>query len=367
MKIIHCADLHLDSKMTANLDRARAKERKVEILNTFSRMVDYAATNSVEAILIAGDMFDTNNISALARNTVRDAIISNPGIDFYYLKGNHDRDNFLSSLDELPDNLRLFSDSWTSYNLEDHIVLSAIELTAANSGSYINSLVLDPGMLNIVMLHGQEAESTVKDKAEIINLKELKNKNIDYLALGHIHSYKEAPIDGRGVYCYPGCLEGRGFDELGTHGFVLLDVDGDSHRMDRKFIQFADRQLRQLDVDITDISTTSQIIERIDRMMESYPVGSRNLLKIVLTGNVDIECEKDTDYILKHYEPLFYFVKIDDESKLKINIDDYKYDGSLKGEFVRTVMASTDKGLTDAEKASIIRVGLQAIAGEEID
>ncbi len=366
MRIIHCADLHLDSKMTSNLDSARAKERKMEILNTFNRMVDYAATNSVEAILIAGDMFDTNNISALARNTVRDAIVSNPGIDFYYLKGNHDRDNFLASLDVIPDNLRLFNDEWSSYMLDEKVVLSGIELNKVNLGSYINSLILDPGMFNIVMLHGQESESTVKDKAEVISIKDLKNKNIDYLALGHIHSYKEAPIDGRGVYCYPGCLEGRGFDELGVHGFVLLDIDGDNHRIDRKFIPFADRQLRELTVDITDISTTSQIIEQIDRMMESYPVGSRNLLKIILTGGVDIECEKDIDYIYKHYEPLFYFVKVYDESKLKVNFEDYKYDESLKGEFVRTVMGSDDK-LTESEKAAIIRIGLQAIAGEEID
>ncbi len=28
MKIIHCADLHLDSKMTANLSKDQARERK---------------------------------------------------------------------------------------------------------------------------------------------------------------------------------------------------------------------------------------------------------------------------------------------------------------------------------------------------
>ena len=34
MKIIHCADLHLDSKMTANLSKDQARERKREILRT---------------------------------------------------------------------------------------------------------------------------------------------------------------------------------------------------------------------------------------------------------------------------------------------------------------------------------------------
>lgn len=43
MKFIHCADLHLDSKMSANLDKERAKERRSEILDTFVRMVRYAS------------------------------------------------------------------------------------------------------------------------------------------------------------------------------------------------------------------------------------------------------------------------------------------------------------------------------------
>ena len=52
----------------------------------------------------------------------------------------------------------------------------------------------------------------------------LKEKNIDYLALGHIHEYSQGQIDLRGKYAYSGCLEGRGFDELGEKGFILIDV-----------------------------------------------------------------------------------------------------------------------------------------------
>ena len=63
MKIIHCADLHLDSKMTANLSKEQAKERKMEILRTFSRMVEYAKNNQVSVIIIAGDLFDTRTVT----------------------------------------------------------------------------------------------------------------------------------------------------------------------------------------------------------------------------------------------------------------------------------------------------------------
>ena len=86
MKIIHCADLHLDSKMTANLSKDKAKERRNEILRTFTRMVDYASQNGISVILIAGDLFDTRNVSAMVRNTIRDKIAKTPEIDFLYLQ-----------------------------------------------------------------------------------------------------------------------------------------------------------------------------------------------------------------------------------------------------------------------------------------
>ena len=227
MKIIHCADLHLDSRMTSNLNPDKAKERKAEILNTFVNMVDYASAHEVDAIIIAGDMFDTSNISALTRNTVERTIRSNKDIEFYYLMGNHDRDNFLSGLESIPDNLFLFTDSFITYYPKgnQNITITGIELNAENNNGVANSLILSPSRFNIVTMHGQESVSVGKDKTQIVNIKELRNKNIDYLALGHIHYYKEEKLDEGGVYCYSGCLEGRGFDEPGDHGFVLITID----------------------------------------------------------------------------------------------------------------------------------------------
>lgn len=88
--------------------KGAGKREKMEILRTYSRMIEYAKNNDVKAIIIAGDLFDTRNVSATARNLVKDLITSNPDIDFYYLKGNHDSDNFISKLDEIPENLKLF-------------------------------------------------------------------------------------------------------------------------------------------------------------------------------------------------------------------------------------------------------------------
>ncbi len=53
MKILHCADIHLDSAMTANLDKDKARERRSE-LASFKDMVGYAVKECIGVIIIAG-------------------------------------------------------------------------------------------------------------------------------------------------------------------------------------------------------------------------------------------------------------------------------------------------------------------------
>lgn len=367
MKLIHCADLHLDSSMTSNLGREKAKERKSELLLTFNRMIQYAKEEKVRAILIAGDLFDKKKVAKTALNTVWQAIIENPQIDFYYLQGNHGVGGLFDGIEDVPANLKLFNEAWSNYAIEDEsgkrITINGIELNEGNLAGACDSLVLDVDCFNIVMLHGQEAEHSSRDKTEVINIRGLKNRGIDYLALGHIHSYKEEALDGRGVYCYPGCLEGRGFDERGEHGFVLLEVDAKTHNCRRTFVPIAGRNIYVLDIDITGCNTTMDIVRRIGEKLAEGAYQETGLMKFVLTGEVDVECEIDTGYLLKQFEDRFYFLKIYDETKFHVDYDAFALDISLKGEFVRTVM--NDGGLGDEEKADIIRCGIRILAGEE--
>lgn len=367
MRIIHTADLHLDSKMTANLSKEKAKMRKTELLNTFVRMVEYAAKNDVEAILIAGDLFDTKVISATALNVVKNEITSHPDIDFYYIKGNHDKNGFYDEAGEtVPENLKLFNDEWTCYELSEskRVKLYGIELTEGNSARVQEAFSPDPYDINIVMMHGQESEAVLKDKAEIINLKLFKNKGINYLALGHIHEYKCEPLDGEGKYCYCGCLEGRGFDECGDHGFVLLTVDEEKGTVTDEFVSFASRRLYEVDVDITGLSTTPEILAKTESELSNCGATDRDLVKIVLKGSVDVECEKEPEYIVNTLKDNYFFLKLYDESKLSVDYDSYMLDESLKGEFVRLVIASD---LSDEEKANVIKQGIYVISGGKLE
>lgn len=359
MKIIHCSDLHLDSKMETNLNKEKAKERKNEILLTFEKMVNFAKKNGVKVIIIAGDMFDKKNISVKAKKIVKNQIILNPEIDFLYLKGNHDEINFIEEEEEIPSNLKLFNEKeWVTYKYGD-IAVTGIEIGKQNNYNIYNSLILEKNDINIVVMHGQESQNDVKDKTEIINLKDLKNKNIDYLALGHIHTFKQEKLDNRGIYCYSGCLEGRGFDECGEKGFVLLDIE--DKQIKTQFIPIAKRTLHEINIDITGITENYDIEQKIEE--ETNKISRDDLIKIVLKGKVEAGTTRDIDYLKKKYEDRFYCIKIYDETTLNIDYMKHQNDASLKGEFIRLVL---EQDLTDEEKGKIINTGIRALLGEEV-
>lgn len=361
MKIIHCSDLHLDSRMKSNLDSKKAKERRDEILITYQNMIKYAVENNVKIILIAGDLFDKKETTVKARNIVIESIISNPEIDFIYLKGNHDESGFLDNLEKIPDNLKLFdSKKWTTYTY-GKVTISGIEFGSLSDYEIYNSLFLNKSDFNIVTMHGQESKYEMKDKTEIINISNLKNKNIDYLALGHIHKYKQAEIDQRGIYCYSGCLEGRGFDECGEKGFVLLDIDETTLKYKAEFIPLAKRTLYEIDVDVSTTFTTIETEKLIDNSLQN--ISQDSLIKIVLKGKVDVDSERDINYLEKKYKSNYYFAKIYDETTLKIDFESYKNDASLKGEFIRLVLS---QNLPEEEQSKIIMTGIKALSGEEV-
>lgn len=364
MIIIHSADQHLDSKLTANLSKEKAKERKAEILITFKNMIEHARDIGAKAVLLAGDLFDTKTVAATERKAVESAIRDNPEILFFYLKGNHDMNSFLSSLDQMPDNLKLFNDKWTTYELTDTISITGAELNKNNELSLYNELSLDSRCFNIVMLHGQENEYQAKDKTEVIALNELRNRSIDYLALGHVHEYKYKELDARGAYCYPGCLEGRGFDETGNHGFVVLDIDEANRTFTHEFVSMSRRVLHEVELDVTDASSTSDIEKLVARALSSKvdSIRKKDLLKIVLTGSILGECDVDIAYLTKCFEDDYYFVKLKDKTNIKIDYTRYKHDQSLKGEFVRMVYSDSD--LSDEEKAQIITKGIELLKAD---
>ncbi len=366
MRIIHCADLHLDSRLSTHLDAEKRKTRRAELLATFLRMVDYAREYEITAIIIAGDLFDTGNISVTAKNAVEQAIRSNPDIGFYYLLGNHDGKGFLEGFSELPGNLFLFGDTWTEYPLGKKVCITGAEPGEQGMGPLLDSLVLDNELINIVVMHGQIAEykASGKEKSEIIGLRELRGKGIDYLALGHLHGYRLESLDKRGVLCYPGCLEGRGFDECGEHGFVLLEIDEGKNELEPVFIPFAKRKLYTVDADLSGAKNDAEAVSLFRSRLKEQGVSSESLVKLVLKGAVPVDVSFSTELIRSRFCEDYFFVRVVDETTPRVEYDAYRLEASLRGEFVRIVTA--DPELSEEEKADVIRCGIRALAGEEL-
>ncbi len=360
MKLLHCGDLHLDSALSANLTGEKKKQRKSELLATFVQMAEYAAEHGARAMLIAGDLFDGSTVTKRTQNMVKDTVLRFPEVDFLYLKGNHDAKNFLEAWGERPDNLKLFGTDWTYYRYEDTVIAGA-EFAEGKADRLYDSLMLNRNDCNIVLLHGQTEKYRSAEKAETISLAALKNKNIDYLALGHIHSYRYEALDTRGAYCYPGCPEGRGFDECGEKGFVWLEIDeGAVHHT---FVPFASRTVHEVVVDISEAETTLSVEERIREALTAIP--EKDLVKVSLTGKVRLSAERDLQYLTGRFEHRFFAFKLTDrEVGIAVSPEEYENDISLRGEFIRLVMQGD---YTEEEKRMLLELGIRALCGEEVE
>lgn len=362
MRLIHCGDLHLDSKLTTKLDRELSIERRRELLSTYERMVEFADRNKVSGIIIAGDLFDSDIISDEAFRVVWNSIVSNPHIDFYYLEGNHEKDGFTNSLSYIPDNLKLFDEEWNTYIVGEYrkISINGIISYEANASMYDN-LVLDKDLFNIVVMHGQVYDNNNQKDYHAILLPRLRDKGIDYLALGHIHSHRIDKLDARGMYCYSGCLEPRGFDEVGKHGFILLDIDESNRKVVPRFIPFSMRSVEEIVIDVTNLEDSSALVSNIDLLVASK--SRDNMLNIRLVGELPVEDSFNLDYIRDRYNEMFYLARVADETNRLFNYKDYEFDESLRGEFIRNVRS---EDIDEDFKADIIRCGMLALSNKEV-
>ena len=354
LKIIHTADIHLGSKMEAKLPKEKSDERKAEVRESFNRMVEFAKDNGVVAILIAGDLFDSDRPLKKDKEFFYSVVRNNPTLDFLYLRGNHDG---MESYTEALPNLKTFDKEWTKYTYGE-VDIYGIETVAENAVAMYSTLRADEKRKNIVTLHGQVGEVSGVDK---VHVSKLRDKHIDYLALGHIHSYSQEKLDARGVFAYSGCLEGRGFDELGEKGFVLLEID---ENINAQFIAHAKRKIEDKRVDITGCVDAYTAYQKT----RAYLAGDcqrKDLLRVTLTGDIDFDNETLAKDIEGYLSSDYYFVSVKDKTLRRFDIDELAGDISLRGEFIRTVLSSAD--LDEEQKRQVIATGLKALSGREVD
>jgi len=350
VRLIHCADIHLGSKLDSKFPKALSDKRKEEVRNSFRRMIEYAKENDVSVIMLSGDVFDSDAPFKKDKDFFFSVVENNPDIDFLYLRGNHDA---LGERRELL-NLKLFSEEWTAYEY-GNVVISGVETVKENAQSIYSTLSLNENKCNIVMLHGQEGETSGYEK---VNLIKLRDKHIDYLALGHVHEYRTGKLDERGTYAQSGCLEGRGFDETGEKGFILVEAD---KTVTHKFIPFSQSQIIKVSLNIED-KTDAYAISELARQRISF--SREYIYRLELVGETDALVDELATDVERYLSGATAFISVKDNTQKRIDIHAFDGDASIRGEFVRCVYNS---GYTEEEKMQILSYGLRALDGREVE
>ena len=94
----------------------------------------------------------------------------------------------------MPLNLKIVKEQWTAFCYKN-VTINALSLNSINAKTIYDTLNLDENMINIVALHGQVAGYKSNEQGEIISIPRLKDKNIDYLALGHNYQIVEEKME----------------------------------------------------------------------------------------------------------------------------------------------------------------------------
>lgn len=406
VKLIHTADLHLDSAFRSRFTKEEAENRRQKQLMAWKELLSFAVEKKVQGILIAGDLFDSPVVSHGTMDFFLSTISEHPEISFFYLRGNHDTENTFRYQENLPKNLFLFSDKGKKYRLNDRLLLAGVEygtkdisfgenegatqgagqaaeqgvgqenahgaeaLSKSESESEEESkfLKLKEEDCNILLLHGALYQGTPKGEAvqgeEGIFLKNLEKLPLSYIALGHIHKGGEGKLNNGALWAYPGCLQGRGFDEEGERGFLYLKVEEEKKEIRKEFIPIKQGEFRILEIELLEDEGTLACLKKIEVEMEKAGIAKEDSLRIILKGKKGLEQERNLRYLQLQLQDSVFFLEIRDECELSWNREEAMKEKSLKGEFLR-VLAAADN-LSKEEQEEIIALGMGLLQGGEL-
>jgi exonuclease SbcD len=230
MKILHAADIHLDSPLRglSLYEDAPVLELRSATRRALDNLIELAIEERVDLLVLAGDVFDGDWAHyGTGAHFVRQILkLTEAAIPVVAIAGNHDAESKLTKSLRWPENYVLLDSrapqTWTHDDLG----------IAVHGQSYATPAVLEdlnsaypsvvPGMVNIGLLHtsadgrpGHEAYAPTSARA-------MANRGYDYFALGHVHT-REVLSDAPAVV-FSGVLQGRGLRETGPKGATLIEI-----------------------------------------------------------------------------------------------------------------------------------------------
>lgn len=355
--ILHAADLHLDSGF-AGLSPDRASVRRGEQRELLEDIFALAHREKVQLMLLSGDLLDSDDPYYETCDALR-TLCAQSGAKVVIAPGNHDYYSQSSPYGAMvwPDNVYIFKSSKISAfefpELGCRVYGAAFN--RPQSGPMLEGFqAKDDGMINLMCIHG----SLLGDSYGPIAREDIENSGLDYLALGHIHSFSGIQQLGTTAYAYPGCPEGRGFDETGDKGVILGTVGRKT--ADLHFVSTARRKYQVLTADITNGDPLETITQALPEDTHA------DIYRIILRGRT-----QDPPQVQKLAEALedrFFGLEIQDKTQRLEDIWSGLDQQTLRGEFLRRMRAiwaaaADDKERENAELA--VRFGLAALDRRE--
>lgn len=372
LKILHTGDIHLDAPFSG-LDVKLAGQRRDELRRTFSRIIEYAAEEKVDIMLIAGDLFDRGFVTPETAHLLVASFRSHPECRYVISPGNHDWYNEKSPYEKLefPDNVYIFKKNTVEKFSFDDISADVYGFAYTAEREEGNPLAApietDGSKYNIFVGH---CDLTSKSGNFSIKPEDIANTNCDYAALGHIHLGTREPIEiGNTYYAYCGCPEGRSFDECGEKSAILCQMRGDGSYVKSEFskVLFAKRRYVKLEADVTGVTETHDILEKLRSRLGENRVEEDVMLRVRLTGMLSPENNIDVAAITAQALGVFY-IEVKDETIPLLNYEELKLDPTIKGAFFRELLPllKSEDEKTRKTAARALKYGFSALAGSDV-
>lgn len=370
MKILHLADLHLDSAFSG-FSKEESDRRRGELRECFVRTLQMGKERGVSLVLIAGDLFDTPFCSAETRKVVFDAIrdIACPVV---IAPGNHDYYNKNGTYADkaLPENAYVFTSDVPTTVAFDGLGVSvtgyAFTSDRYESDPLASLPVLSRENINILCAHAELGARI--SKYAPLSPNAIARGGFVYAALGHIHAAPEPIVAGATTIAYSGFMQGRSFDELSSGGAYIVDIDPTTRAVSLERIVTSHLTYEIERLDITSLSCDEDVCERIGGLISSRGYGESTALRVVLCGSIP------SDYVIREERIAaslassgLALLQVRDRTVANFDLARLSEDQTVRGELYRTLMPLLDSDdPEERERASLaLRFALAALDKRE--
>ena len=356
LKFIHAADFHLDSPFSG-LTAEGAVQRRREQRQLLERLTALTAERGADLVLLSGDLLDGTAVYRETAAALTAALGAMP-CPVVIAPGNHDfygPDSVYAAI-SWPDNVRLF----TGGEMEA-VPLPQLGCTvygrafraAHEERSPLAGFRAEGEGLKLGVLHGEVG--TAGGYAPMTE-EEIAASGLDYLALGHIHRYSGLKRAGNTFWAYPGCPEGRGFDETGDKGVLYGRLEPGSCRVE--FVPLCARRYRELTADVTAADPAAAVRAALP---EEY---RRDICRVTLTGQRGEE-SLDLSALERELAGLCFGLTLRDGTRVSRELWAKAEDSGLAGLFLQEMRARLEEDPEDDVLAQAVRFGMAALEGWE--